>query len=235
MAEHQEGLPEEETLRIRVLIADDEATVGNVLAEIIRAEGHSVELVYNGIDAVERLRRETVDLVITDYAMPGCDGLEVLRQARQLCPQALVVIITGFASVENALQAVQEGAYHFLRKPFNLEEIRIIVRQAAERIRLQRENRQLRQDLESAVETLSHLGQQDQTKAADVVPDAVLDVAGALWAGQSLPPSYYRTGPGSSALLADLETLVRLRRDGFLSEEEFGRLKRKLIDQAAAG
>lgn len=139
---------------LQVLIVDDDDSLRKVLTDIVAAAGHRVHSSSDGGEAVKLIRRQPFDLVITDLMMPGADGIEVLRAARRNQPEALVIIITGHASLQTAIEAVREGAYDYIRKPFKLEEIELASKNAGERIRLLRENKRLLAQLQEAYRQL---------------------------------------------------------------------------------
>lgn len=130
-----------------ILIAEDDLNLGEALAGFLRDQGHGVDLAKDGREALEYLEHNDYQLVITDLVMPGADGLAVLRAAKQKDKDSLVVVMTGYASVDSALEATREGAYDYLRKPFKLQEINIAVANAARLLALRRENRKLREKL----------------------------------------------------------------------------------------
>lgn len=107
----------------RVLVAEDEKTLRVPLAGFLRSAGADVLAVEDGAEAIRALRRQAYDLVITDVRMPGADGLEVLRVARELHPQCKVIVITAFASIDTAVAALRLGANDYLVKPFRFAEL----------------------------------------------------------------------------------------------------------------
>ena len=107
----------------RILLADDENVSRETLAEVLRGEGYDVETAPDGLAAIAALGGEAFDVVITDLQMPGADGLEVLRRAREMAPQTLVLLITAYASVETAVEALRRGAHDYLLKPLILEDV----------------------------------------------------------------------------------------------------------------
>ena len=119
-----------------------------LLQEHLEAEGHLVVAVREGVQALQRLRAEPFDLVLTDLKMPGVDGMEVLRAVRESSGEVPVILITAFGSIENAIQAIRQGAYDYVTKPFSLEEISLLVGKALETRHLRAENVRLRQELE---------------------------------------------------------------------------------------
>ncbi|HEY3355622.1 MAG TPA: sigma-54 dependent transcriptional regulator [Polyangia bacterium] len=132
----------------RILLADDDQSLRRVLEFNLQEEGYEVDAVGSGAEAVARLRERDYDLVVTDIKMPDVDGLAVLDAARRLASAAPVILITAFASVEAAVEAMKRGAYHYVTKPFNRDELRLVVRRALHSSQLEGENRRLRGELE---------------------------------------------------------------------------------------
>lgn len=128
-----------------VLIVDDDGDIRELLEEYFRERGFEVAVAADGPAALAMIRRTPTryGLVITDLQMPGADGLAVLQAAREGNPSVYVVIITGFASLDSAIQAVRLGAYDYLTKPFSLGQIDVTVRRILDRLSLDVENRQL--------------------------------------------------------------------------------------------
>lgn len=131
-----------------VLIVDDELFFRRLCQDILAEERCRVEISASGDDAIIRLRQGGIDLVLTDLVMPGKDGLEVLRVARQLPDPPDVVLVTGYASVESAIQALKDGARDYLVKPFDPDELKHLVRTCLEQRRLLTENQHLKSQIE---------------------------------------------------------------------------------------
>src|SRR5579864_1119348 len=129
--------------RETVLVVDDEQLIRRSIAKRLTLSGYQVLEAENGKVAVERAA-SGVDLAILDYRLPDLDGLTVLKQIRQVDPDVLVILLTAYASVETAVEAMKLGAYHFMNKPFDLEALAALVEQALETTRLRREVRLLR-------------------------------------------------------------------------------------------
>ncbi len=134
----------------RVLIVDDEATAVDNLAHVCRKEGYAVTTRTSGAGAIEALKKMRFDVILTDLRMEKVDGMAVLRQAKDLDPETAVVLITGFATLDSAVEAMKAGAFHYIAKPFRLDEVREVVRNALEFVRLKRENRELRTQLNNS-------------------------------------------------------------------------------------
>ena len=126
-----------------ILVVDDEQLIRRSVAKRLNAVGYTVLEAENGRTALD-LAANGVDLAILDYRLPDLDGLSVLKQIRQTDPDVLVILLTAYASVETAVEAMKLGAYHFMNKPFDLEALAAMVEQALETTRLRREVRQLR-------------------------------------------------------------------------------------------
>jgi DNA-binding NtrC family response regulator len=128
-----------------ILVVDDEALIRWSLADRLKAEGYDVLEADTGRAALEKLP-EGVDLILLDYRLPDTDGVAILRQVKEFDPDILVILLTAYASVETAVEAMKLGAYHFANKPFNLDDIAATVERALETTRLRREVRQFRTD-----------------------------------------------------------------------------------------
>jgi two-component system, NtrC family, response regulator PilR len=135
--------------KARVLVVDDEKSMRDLLSITLEKEGYDVLTAAGGDAAIEALRRDVTDAVITDLRMPKVDGLQVLRAAKEISPDVAVIVITAVASTETAVEAMKLGAYDYITKPFKLDEVSLIVRNALERKRLRDENLYLRKQLET--------------------------------------------------------------------------------------
>ena len=128
-------------------LIDDEPIIHDVLGQLLESEGFKVEISASGEEALKKFEEQKFDLILLDLLMPGMDGLEVLKQVRKIDPEALVIIITAYASVESALTAIKMGAYDYIQKPFKNDELLMTIRRALEHRRLQEENIRLRHEL----------------------------------------------------------------------------------------
>ena len=126
-----------------ILVVDDEQLIRWSLVERLRPEGYTIVEADNGTDALERVK-EGVDLVLLDYRLPDTDGVTVLRKIKEFDADILVILLTAYATVETAVEAMKVGAHHFANKPFNLDDVAGTVANALETTRLRREVRRLR-------------------------------------------------------------------------------------------
>jgi two-component system response regulator PilR (NtrC family) len=131
----------------RILVVDDERSMQEFLEILLRKEGYEVATAGDVDGALVALESDDYDLVISDIQMPGKSGLDLLRAIRAAQPDALVIMITAFATTETAIAAMKEGAYDYLTKPFKVDEIRLVVQKALEKKLLASENARLRHEL----------------------------------------------------------------------------------------
>jgi DNA-binding NtrC family response regulator len=136
---------------LNVLLVDDDDTLRGALEDFLKHQGIEAAACRDGAEAIEiiKSRRDFFDVVITDLIMPKVGGLEVLREAREHSKETQVVIITGYASLETAIDSMHHGAFDYVTKPFKLVEIRLILEKIAERKRLVNENRTLSDRIQS--------------------------------------------------------------------------------------
>jgi len=128
-------------------IIDDEPVIHDILTQLLTSEGYDVESSASGEEALEKYTSQRFDLVLLDLLMPGMDGIDVLRAIKRIQPQAIVVIITAYASVESAIEAMKIGAFDYVQKPFKHEELLLIIARALEHKNLREENLRLRDEL----------------------------------------------------------------------------------------
>jgi two-component system, NtrC family, response regulator AtoC len=133
--------------RARLLIVDDEANARTALAELLRDEGYAVETAADGFKALPKLDEFAPDLLLTDLKMPGMDGIELMRKARERDPESVAVVMTAFGAVDTAVAAMRQGAADYLTKPINVDELVLVLERALERRRLRAEAGLLRERL----------------------------------------------------------------------------------------
>lgn len=134
---------------VNLLIVDDEKIALENLGHVMEKEGYAVTLCASGAEAIRALGRQRFDVILTDLRMEGMDGMDVLRKSRSLQPQAEVILITSYATADSAVQALKQGAFYYIAKPFRLDEVRKVVAEALAKVRLTRENDALRREIEA--------------------------------------------------------------------------------------
>jgi DNA-binding NtrC family response regulator len=176
----------------RILIVDDELIARENLEHVLRREDYEVVSVDSGVKALELLEKEEFDLVMTDLRMKLVDGMQVLERTKELHPDTEVIMITGYATVSSAVEAMQRGAYHYVAKPYKIDEVRIIVRQALEKRALKKEVSALRQQVASQKEFPLLIGNTPKMEAlkntiAQIAPtDSTVLILGETGTGKEL-------------------------------------------------
>jgi DNA-binding NtrC family response regulator len=130
-----------------ILVVDDDSGVQRALLQVLKKEGYRTEGASSAAEALDKLKDSPVDLLITDIRMERMDGMELMREVRALWPDTPVIVMTAFASIDTAVRSIHAGAYDYISKPFELDELRLTVKRALEQARLVRENLVLKQNL----------------------------------------------------------------------------------------
>ncbi|MBI5901509.1 MAG: sigma-54-dependent Fis family transcriptional regulator [Rhodocyclales bacterium] len=133
----------------RLLIVDDEKVALRNLEHVMKKEGYAVVATQSGGNALAHLDKQEFDLVLTDLRMEKVDGMQILQKCRASHPDTEVILITGYATLESAVEAMKHGAYYYIAKPYRLDEVRKVVAEALAKVRLRRENQALREQVES--------------------------------------------------------------------------------------
>lgn len=131
----------------RILVVDDEENVRKLLTAVFLREGYSVETAEDGKAGLERFRETTPDIVIMDIRMPGLDGIEALGAMRALHADATIILMTAYASVETAVEAIKQGAYDYIIKPFDLDEVKLLIQRALQMRSMKQEINLLHREL----------------------------------------------------------------------------------------
>jgi DNA-binding NtrC family response regulator len=133
----------------KLLIIDDERVALKNLEHVMKKEGYEVTATQSGQNALKFLEEQQFDVVLTDLKMEKVDGLQVLKRCKELHPDSEVIMITGFATLGSAVESMKHGAFYYIAKPFKLDEVRKVVTEAVHKVALKRENRHLREQLDS--------------------------------------------------------------------------------------
>ena len=170
----------------KILVVDDEQSLREVLSIMLKRAGYAVTSVSDGEEAIEQVQKEIFDLVITDLRMPKVDGMEVLRAVKSASPETVVLIITAFATADSAVEAMKQGAYDYLTKPFQVDEVQLIIRNALEKRRLTTENILLKREMASQSSFAQLVGQSEaMQKVFDVVKKVADSKSNVLICGES--------------------------------------------------
>ena len=157
----------------RLLVVDDERSIREVLVDFLTMEGYRVSAVSNGEDACEFLAKEKVDAVLLDMKMPGMDGLELLDRIGRITPDAVSIMMTGFGTVETAIDAMKRGAFDYILKPFKVQDIIRIVERGLAKRALESENIQLKQAVK-----LYHISEDiSSSRSVENIYDILIDTA----------------------------------------------------------
>jgi two-component system response regulator HydG len=144
--------------KANILIVDDEAVVRDSLGKWFTEEGYAVETASTAREALLKLPTERWDLALLDIKMPGMDGLELERKIREVHPEIIIIIMTGYASVETAVQALKDGAYDYITKPFDPDDLTHVIGKALEHHRMKQENLKMRESLDE-IQAVDLVGQ----------------------------------------------------------------------------
>jgi two-component system response regulator PilR (NtrC family) len=143
--------------KFKILITDDDIDLRELLIEAVRNWDYVADVAKDGEEALRKLKMERFDLVVCDLMMPGMDGLTLLKKIKGLDKDILVIIITGYATIETAVKAIEAGAYDYIAKPFRLDELMIVIKNACERLRLTFQNKALLEELREAYREIAEL------------------------------------------------------------------------------
>jgi signal transduction histidine kinase len=135
-----------EEKKYKMLVIDDEESMRDSCCLIMAKEGFETDMAENGVVGLKKIKENNPDFVLIDLKMPGINGLEVLDKVREINPDIIPIVITGYATVESAVEAMKRGAYDFLPKPFSPEELRLIIKRGLERKKLMQEAESLRRE-----------------------------------------------------------------------------------------
>ncbi|MBI5409074.1 MAG: sigma-54-dependent Fis family transcriptional regulator [Nitrospirae bacterium] len=183
----------------RLLIIDDEKIAVRSLENAMKKEGYEVVGVNSGVSALKILEGQEFDIVLTDLRMDKVDGVQVLTKCKELYPFSEVIMITAYASLPSAIDAMKKGAFYYLEKPFKLDEVRKVVKEAFEKVMLKKENAQLREQLESFKGKVKIISQEAKMQrlletARQIAPtDCNVIISGESGTGKELFARYIHT------------------------------------------
>ncbi|MCH7549722.1 MAG: sigma-54-dependent Fis family transcriptional regulator, partial [Candidatus Krumholzibacteriota bacterium] len=164
----------------RILVVDDEKSMCQFLSIMLRKEGYEITAVDSGKKAIEEIHRSRFDVVLTDIKMSGMDGIEVLMEIKKVDPTLPVVIMTAYASQKTAIEAVNQGAFHYLIKHAKNDEIKMVVRNALDMKRVRQENQYLKKQLKRTSDLKTIIGKSEEIQKVFRLVDKVADAESTL-------------------------------------------------------
>ena len=173
-------------MKTKILVIEDEQSMREILKMLLEGEGYGVVTAADGAEGLRWLQKDIFDLIITDIKMPGADGFEILKQSRRISPDTLVIMITAFGSMEAAIEAMKSGAYDYIHKPFKIDEIRLIVKNAVDKRRLSAEVSLLREQVKTIYEVENIIGKSpSMQKILALIPRVARNSSNVLITGES--------------------------------------------------
>ena len=154
----------------RILVVDDEPMIVSLLSTVLREKGWDVIEARSGTDGIDQLDRGRFDVILTDLVMPGDSGIDLLRAAKEIHPDVEVILMTGYANADTAIEAMRNGAFHYIMKPLKTEEVLHLVEKAYSQRQLQRENQFLKSEIRAAHHVQSVVGDSAAIERADRHP-----------------------------------------------------------------
>ncbi len=213
-----------------ILIIEDETSMREVLRILLEEEGYELTSAADGLEGIECIRNNIFDLVITDIKMPRADGFEVLRTVKDVAPDTVVIMVTAFGTTESAIEAMKNGAYDYVHKPFKIDEIRLIVRKALDKKKLREELSLLREKFQSSFRLENIIGKSGKMQELfTLIPRVAQSSSTVLITGES--------GTGKELVASALHNLSPRRNknfvtincatfpEGLLESEMFGHMK----------
>jgi len=193
-----------------ILIVEDEKSMREVLKILLEGEGHQVTTASDGLEAFSCIEKDIFDLVITDMKMPKGDGFEVLKKIKEISPATIVIMITAFGNTETAIEAMKLGAYDYVSKPFNIDEIRLIVKKAIEKKREAEELSLLREKVETTYSLENIIGQSPKMQELfKLIPRIAQSNSNVLILGES--------GSGKELVASALHNLSHRKEKNFVA------------------
>jgi two-component system response regulator PilR (NtrC family) len=184
----------------KILVVEDEKNMREVLSMLLEEEGYEVRVAADGQEGFGCIDSDIFDIIITDIKMPGATGFEVLKRAKDVAPDTMVIMITAFGTIESGIEAMKLGAYDYINKPFKIDEIRLIVRNALDKRKLKAEVTLLRETVKSSFEVQNIIGRSaPMQKVLKVIPKIAQSGSNVLISGES--------GTGKELVAAALHNL----------------------------
>lgn len=212
-----------------ILIVEDDVFVRESLFEILKAENYEVTLAPNGQEGKARLGDKVFDIILTDLRLPDMSGLDFLKAAREKLPETDVVIMTSFGTIENAVEAMKLGASHYLTKPINDEEIKILLRRLIDTRKLKAENQQLKEEL---MEKKTHF---HNLVGSDSKMQKIYSIIHAIRETDTTVLLVGESGTGKGMIAQAIHYSDPARKDGPYIEVPCGAIPRELVESELFG
>lgn len=145
----------------KILVVDDEEVIRKALVKLLESEGYTVLAAEDAFTAIEKIKEGTIDLLLTDLKMPGKDGIQLIAEAKQVAKDIVCIVMTGYGTISSAVDAVKAGAYHYVTKPFQLDDVTTLVARALEHRTLQAENIEFRKQVKTQYSFSNIVGRSD--------------------------------------------------------------------------
>lgn len=228
-----------------LVVVDDDRYIVSLLEDVFEQEGLAVRSFTSSVEAQKHLTSHAADIVITDIKMPEITGLDLLREIHSVSPETIVIIITGYSSLQTTLEAVQLGAFDYITKPFLLGEVKLVVQRAIEQIGLRSENQRLSERLSELEGEFTRLQSNFESLSKEFVSlGEQLHLRPGLGAqrmlvpespARAIKPYADQAQTSESRYGAKLDLLEELVARGVLSERDFENAKRRLAEATGKG
>lgn len=223
-------MKQEQNQNIEIWIVEDDEELLELLTNYLVNENRVIKSFKRGKDALIEIEKAPLDILLTDLVMPDINGIDLLHAAKRYSPDSIVIIMTGYASLDSAISAIRGGAYDYIRKPFKLEELEIVINNASEKIYLKRENIRLLKKLENMMEDLKDLKQIWEERLKSVLESwqgisdksKKRDIELILKQVYPIPPDYdIKIKDRKEKFREIFEHFIELKKRGFLSVDDF--------------
>ncbi len=151
-------------MKERILVVDDEAVIAKALVKHLSREGYEVDSASDGPEAIEKHKEKTFDLMLTDLKLPSFSGIDLIRESKTINPDLSCIVMTGYGSITTAVEAMKNGAFHYVTKPFELDDVSQLIATALEHVRLQEQNRILQRQIKTRYGFENIIGTSDEIK-----------------------------------------------------------------------
>lgn len=199
-------------VQLRAAIIDDDDEVLDLIEQILKEEGLEIKRFNNAEAFQKQLMSQSFDIIISDLILPGISGLDLLDDLNKKGLDVPFVLITGYASLDSAIEAVNRGAFYYIKKPFNMEEIRFVIKRLRQRIKNLDEIEHLKNKVKMLQEKL-------ETEGKELLQNIPM----------ATPVTRFPDSYDANKVFAAIEYLGRLRTDGLISDKEFGDYKERIL------